>query len=268
MAEETISTKPIKSTIIMSWTDEKDVIFCREILVSKLFVTKKSSPERGQVWNDIADRLCQLQQPNFRVNQKSVRDHYKKLVAGYKRKMRDELNASGISPEQTEIDILLEEIVEREAAQVAEKENIDNENNRRMEAEKVAADDIRRKAMETLAQTNKRKAEESNETPKKKRRSSGSETIAYLQEKTEIEMELRKEEMEIKRAEVELEKNKMEQQMKQQATLFEQQGNMMQAMMEQQQQQQQQMQALQMLVLQQQQQQSQALIALLDKLSK
>ena len=30
--------------------------------------------------------------------------------------MRDELNASGISPEQTEIDQLLEEIVEKEAA--------------------------------------------------------------------------------------------------------------------------------------------------------
>ena len=50
----------------------------------------------------------------------------------------------------------------------AEKENIDNENNRRMQAEKVAADDMRWKAMETQAQTQKRKAEESNKTPKKK----------------------------------------------------------------------------------------------------
>ena len=153
----------------MSWTEEKDVLFCREILVSKLFNTKKSSPERGQVWNDIADNLCQLQQPTFRVNQKSVRDHYNKLVMGYKRKMRDELNASGISPEEREIDKLLEEIVEKEMALEAEKENIDNENNRRMQAEKVAADDMRRKAMETQAQTEKRKAEESNKTAKKKR---------------------------------------------------------------------------------------------------
>ena len=252
----------------MSWTEEKDILFCREILVSKLFSTKKSSPERGQVWNDIADTLCQLQQPILRVNQKSVRDHYNKLVMGYKRKMRDELNASGISPEQTEIDQLLEEIVEKEAAQEAEKENIDNENNRRMEFERMAADDMRRKAMETQAQTQKRKAEESNKTPKKKRRNNGSDAIAYLQEKTEIEMKFRKEEMELKRAEVEFEKSRQEQQVKQQVALFEQQGNMMKVMMEQQQQQQQQMQAMQMLMLQQQQQQSQALIALLDKLSK
>ena len=107
--------------------EEKDALFCREILVSKLFNTKKSLPERGQVWNDIADKLCQQQQPTFRVNQKSVRDHYNKLVMGYKRKMRDELNASGISPEEREIDKLLEEIVEKEMALEAEKENVDNE---------------------------------------------------------------------------------------------------------------------------------------------
>ena len=91
--------------------------------------------------------------------------------------MRDELNASGISPEEREIDKLLEEIVEKEMALEAEKENIENENNRRMQAEKAAADDMRRKAMETQAQTQKRKAEESNKTPKKKSRSNGSETI-------------------------------------------------------------------------------------------
>ena len=68
--------------------------------------------------------------------------------------------------------------------------------------------------------------------------------------------------MELKRAEVEFEKTKHEQQVKQQANLFEQQSDMME------QQQQQQMQAMQMIMLQQQQQQSQALIALLDKLSK
>ena len=191
----------------MSWTEEKDVLFCREILVSKLFNTKKSSPGRGQVWNDIAGNLCQLQQPTFRVNIKSVRNHYNKLVMGYKRKMRDELNASGLSPEEREIDKLLEEIVGKEMALEAENENIDNENNRRMQAEKVAADDMRRKAMETKAQTQKRKAEESNKTPKKKRRSNGNETIAYndLQEKTEIEMKVRKEKMELKKAEVEFE---------------------------------------------------------------
>ena len=100
--------------------------------------------------------------------------------------------------------------MEKEAAQETEKENIDNENNMRVELQRMAAYDIRRKAKETQAQTKKRKAEESNKTPKKKRRSNGSDAIAYLQEKTEIEMKLRQEEMELKRAEVKFEKNKQE----------------------------------------------------------
>ena len=74
-----IFLRSVKGTI-MSWNEEKDILFCKEILVSKLFSTKKSSPERGQVWNDIADTLCKLHQPIFRVIQKSVRDHYNKLI--------------------------------------------------------------------------------------------------------------------------------------------------------------------------------------------
>ena len=254
-----------KSTI-MSWTEEKDVVFCREILVSKLFETKKSSPERGQVWNDIADTLTKIRQPIFRVNQKSVRDHFNKLVAAHKRKTREEHNASGISPEVREIDRLLDEIVELEAEQEAEKENKENDNNRKMEMERVAADDMR-KAMERQAETQRRKAEEGDKAPRKKRRSNGSDTIAYLHEKTEMEMKQRKDEMELKKAEIELEKEKQDKQMKQQAALLEQQNNMMQAMIDQQQQQQQ-MQAMQTMMMQQQQQQSQVLMALLEKLSK
>ena len=65
-----------------------------------------------------------MKEPIFRVNKKSVQDHFNKLVAGHKRKNREEHQASGISPETSEIDQLLEEIVELEAAQEAEKENI------------------------------------------------------------------------------------------------------------------------------------------------
>lgn len=205
----------------MSWTKEKDVIFCREILVSKLFTTKKSSPERGKVWNEIADRLSQIKEPIFRVNQKSVRDHFNKLVAGHKRKIRSELDASGISPESSEIDQLLEDIVELENEQELEKEIAENEN-KRMEAEKVAADDVRRQAMERLAETQKRKGEENSTAPTKKRRSNGGETIAYLKEKAEIEINMRKEEMDFKKVEVEVEKKRQEQQMNQQLALLEQ----------------------------------------------
>ena len=94
------STKPQ----IMSWSSDRDVLFCREILVSNLFNTRKSSIERGQVWESIAQRLCDMREPAFRVDQRSVRDRYKKLIQRYKRKIREELNASGISQEQSELE--------------------------------------------------------------------------------------------------------------------------------------------------------------------
>ena len=242
-------------------------MFCREILVSNLFNTQKSSTERGKVWKSLADKLCDKRQPSFRVDQRSVRDHYK-LISKYKRKVREELNASGTSPEQSELDVMLEEIVEREELSEAEKEN-DNENRKKMEADRLAADDVRRKAMETLSETQKRIAEEGQENLKKKTRRSGDGTVAYLREKAEMEMNLRKEEMDLRKAEIDLENDRKQHKMEQQGKILEQQANMMKAMIDQQQQQQQQqIQAMHMMMLHQQQQQNQALMALLEKLSK
>ena len=108
----------------MSWTEDRDIIFCAEILVSKLFVTKKSSAEREKVWESIPDKLNELRQPSFRVDPRSFRNQYKKLVDRYKRKVREELNSNETSPEPSELDSMLEEIVEREENEAAEKENM------------------------------------------------------------------------------------------------------------------------------------------------
>ena len=59
---------------------------------------------------------------------KKCRDHYKKLVDRYKRKVREELNSSAISPKPSELYSMLEEIVEREENAAGKKENIDREN--------------------------------------------------------------------------------------------------------------------------------------------
>ena len=253
----------------MSWAEDRDIIFCAEILASKLFATKKSSAERGKVWESIADKLNELRQPSFRVDQSSVRDHYKKLVDRYKRKVREELNSSGISPEPSELDSMLEEIVEKEENAAAEKENIDGENQRRMEADRMAADDIRRQAMETQSETLKRKSAEGDQCAKKKRRRNVDQTVAYLQEKAQMEMQMRREEMDLKKVEIYLKCERQKQQREQQDNLMAQQGNMIKVMMDQHQHQQQQIQAMQMMMMiQQQQQQNQALMALLEKLSK
>ena len=69
---------------------------------------------------------------------------------------------------------------------------------------------MRKKALEKLGETRKRKLEETDEfgdatdrRREKKKRASGSETIAYLREKNETNKQSREKEMEIKDKEVE-----------------------------------------------------------------
>ena len=169
--------------------------------------------------------------------------------------MRDEELASGISPEESELDSMLEEILEREeAAEMLQTE--DTEQKRKIEADKIAAYDMGTKAMEKLSETKKRKGEKS-ETPKKKK--VNTETMTYLREKTTSEMSLRREELELKKADNELKEKQMEHQV-------EQQSNVMKVLIDQQQKQHEQNQQMHMMTIQHQQQQTQALLALIEKI--
>ena len=87
------------------------VIMCREVLVSELSNFKPRSPERGKVWEAIAQRLNAINQPKFRVSARAVRDRYSLLTAKQAQKLRDEEKASGIHVKITELDSLLEDTV-------------------------------------------------------------------------------------------------------------------------------------------------------------
>lgn len=66
------------------------------------------------MWNSIATHLNSLNQPKFKVIGRAVRDRHTLLTSRHKQKLRDEEKASGIEIEETELDILLEDILERE----------------------------------------------------------------------------------------------------------------------------------------------------------
>ena len=104
----------------MQWKPEHDAIFLREVLASDLCSTHKGSSERGRIWSQLAEKLNEVSSCKFIVTQKSLRDHLKLLTQRHKQKMRSEERASGIDPEMTEMDIMLEEICEKE--EVAEEE--------------------------------------------------------------------------------------------------------------------------------------------------
>ncbi|CAB4012763.1 Hypothetical predicted protein, partial [Paramuricea clavata] len=62
-----------------------------------------------------------LVSPKFIVTQRSVREHLAVLQKKYQKKMRQEEKASGISPEKTELDILLEERTSKSIKEEKEK---------------------------------------------------------------------------------------------------------------------------------------------------
>ena len=115
----------------MRWTSGHDVMFLREVLVHEPWKQKYGSQERGKAGEKIAESLnglnnvCELY---FKVTQRSVRDRYKLLVDNFKKREREEAAASGISPEETESDIALADIIERfEEADEMHKKQTDEE---------------------------------------------------------------------------------------------------------------------------------------------
>ena len=108
----------------MKWTKEHDVLLGKEAMLFELWKYKLGSRERGNCLDRIAESLNQLQEPFFNVSQKSIRDRLKILERDFKRKDRFERNASGISPEKSEIDVVMEDYLERKEEQERESEKI------------------------------------------------------------------------------------------------------------------------------------------------
>ena len=132
-------------------------------MLFELWKYKLGSRERGNCLDRIAESLNQLQEPFFNVSQKSIRDRLKILERNFKRKDRFERNASGISPEKSEIDVIMEDYLERKEEQERESEKISDKTAK----DKASAEEMRKKAMESLGETKKRAGDDQ---PRKKRR--------------------------------------------------------------------------------------------------
>ena len=123
--------------------------------------------------------------------------------------MNGEVKASGISPNARELDTLLEELTELEDLSEQEKQE-GEEKVKKIEEDKVKAQDVRKQAMEKLSETKKRKPKDEDDMAKKKSRKSPSDTIAYLREKSENEVEIRKQELDFKNKQLEEDRKKQE----------------------------------------------------------
>ena len=202
-------------------------MLCREILYEDPFQFKKGSPDRGEVWSKIARALnsckAEIRQGEFTL-----------LQIKYKETNGKDEASSGTSRQVSELDQLLEDIIEKEK-DGEESRNVVSPQKDDQGREK--AENMRKTAMERVGQTKKRQEEGEDTVSTKRRRRSGNQTIGYVREKSGTERKVREQEIELKKAQVALQQ--------QQAT-----------------QSQAQMQEI-MMVIQQQKQQSQNMTALL-----
>ena len=137
-------------------------------------------------------------------------DRYNLLAERMRIKIKDEEKTSGISPTRSEVEEALEYLIEEEdASDEIHKNNMNMED---VMAEREKAEEVRKVAMESLGTTKRRKEDEKENSvdckQPKRRRSAGSETVAYLREKSEKERQGSVGEIELRKAQLELERKK------------------------------------------------------------
>ena len=234
------SLRTKKASQSMVWTEVHDELLCREIIGVDVFTgTKKGTTKRSAKWAEVVENLTDVEAVHFKVDNRAVRDRYNLLSCNLRRKLKKEVKESGIAVQMSGVERALEELIEKE--DTSEELRQEGKGNKLVaEHDRERAEDMKKKAMERLGETQKRKSGESSGNSSirgKKTRRSGGETMVYLKEKQEkmLEMENRK---------LELQERSMEEASKRHT-------EMMTAM---QQQQQQQMDSFQMMMMQQQQQ--------------
>ena len=122
-----------------------------------------------------------------------------------KKKIKEQEKASGIAPpELSELEQALEEII----SCMKEAQHEVDANASKIGDDKRKAEDIRQKALETFAQTKKRKSlgldDDETLTSSKRSRSAGTYTLIYLREKSGNDQRLKEEELELKKRKQEL----------------------------------------------------------------
>ena len=128
--------------------------------------------------------------------------------------LREEEKASGIEVTQTEFDMLLEEILEKENAAKAEIESGDTKK-RKAEQDKASADSIRRLAMKRMSQSNTSEGDMGETSSKMKKTRRGPHEMFEFPEKNCERDHQMKQEINLRREEQETMTKMMKQQQKQ-----------------------------------------------------
>ena len=115
--------------------------------------------------------------------QRSVRDRYAVLEKKYKKKVQDETLANGISCDENEVDLAMDDIVSLFHEADIEHERVATEK-KKFEEEANQAAEMRQQSLESFGETRKRSGSANPEaTGIKRKRSSGSDMVLYVSER-------------------------------------------------------------------------------------
>ena len=94
------------------------------------------SIQRSALWQKIAENLNSVKDPCFIVEKRSVRDHIAILIQRFKRQQAQELRESGTTPQHTELDTAIEQIIAIEESSDTEQQEMNDENRGKVEADR------------------------------------------------------------------------------------------------------------------------------------
>ncbi|KAL9976794.1 hypothetical protein ACROYT_G014128 [Oculina patagonica] len=140
------------------WTDAKDFKLLQAIGAEGVFVGNRvGSREIGQLWQRVATSFVHMTLP---VAARSVRDGYNILAKKWREKVSKEEKESGGGDEhQTELEALLEKLVELERGAEKAADTQEQAKKSAAEQDKKRANEMREQAAELFGQTRKKNGE-------------------------------------------------------------------------------------------------------------
>ena len=101
-----------------------------------------------------------MQQSQFKVTSRSIRDHLNLLLSKFKPKPNKELKARGIEVETTELNALLVQVLFAKTEYDIKFRKKYNKKKEKIEDDENSAEAVRNRSMERLSETEKREAVE------------------------------------------------------------------------------------------------------------
>lgn len=138
------------------WSDEMDEVLLKEVILYEPYQFKCRTKESGNAWKAISESLSRFHPVFINIDSRACREWFTLLKTRRENELKLEEKASGISPDETEKNRALDEIIER----VKEFEKTVETKTDTAIADRKIGEHIRLQAMETFCETKKRKEDD------------------------------------------------------------------------------------------------------------